>query len=55
MGFYFGLYSVAERFSAILGPLIWGTVVWLMGSFGSWAHRSAMLSMALLLLAGVLV
>jgi UMF1 family MFS transporter len=55
MGFYFGLYSVAERFSAILGPLVWGTVVWLMGSFGPWAHRSAMLSMALLLLAGVLV
>ena len=55
MGFYFGLYSVAERFSAILGPLIWGTVVWLLGSFGPWAHRSAMLSMAVLLFAGLLI
>lgn len=55
MGFYFGLYSVAERFSAILGPLVWGAVVWLLGSFGSWAHRSAMLAMAGLLFAGVLI
>lgn len=55
MGFYFGLYSVAERFSAILGPLIWGTVVWLLGGFGTKAHRSAMLAMALLLLFGVLI
>lgn len=55
MGFYFGLYSVAERFSAIIGPLIWGAVVWLLGGFGSWAHRSAMLAMAVLLLCGALI
>lgn len=55
MGFYFGLYSVAERFSAILGPLIWGAVVWLLAGFGSWAHRSAMLAMALLLFCGALI
>lgn len=55
MGFYFGLYSVAERFSAILGPLIWGAVVWVLGGFGSWAHRSAMLAMALLLFCGALI
>lgn len=55
MGFYFGLYSVAERFSAILGPLVWGAVVWLLAGFGPWAHRSAMLAMALLLLCGALI
>jgi UMF1 family MFS transporter len=55
MGFYFGLYSVAERFSAILGPLIWGTVVWMLGNSGPRAHRSAMLAMAVLLFFGVLI
>ncbi|MBI5921298.1 MAG: MFS transporter [Betaproteobacteria bacterium] len=55
MGLYFGLYSVAERFSAILGPLIWGAVVWLLADYGQWAHRSAMLAMAVLLFAGVWV
>ncbi|MBK9239278.1 MAG: MFS transporter [Acidobacteria bacterium] len=55
MGLYFGLYSVAQRFSAILGPLIWGAVVWALGDYGHWAHRSAMLAMAVLLVAGTLV
>ena len=55
MGFYFGLYSVAERFSAILGPLIWGAIVWLLSGFGSWAHRSAMLAMAVLLFCGAVI
>jgi UMF1 family MFS transporter len=55
MGFYFGLYSVAERFSAILGPLLWGAMVWLLAAAGDWAHRSAMLTMGALLFGGVLI
>lgn len=51
-GHYFGLYAVAERFSAIVGPLLWGGTVALFAGTGTFAYRAAMLSMALLLAAG---
>jgi UMF1 family MFS transporter len=54
-GHYFGLYAVAERFSAIIGPLVWGGTVMALAAAGDAAQRGAMAAMALMVAVGLLI
>jgi len=56
VGRFFGLYSLSGKAAAIVGPLIWGVVVWLLGPMGdSIAYRVAVLALAVLIAAGWIV
>jgi UMF1 family MFS transporter len=52
-GHYFGLYAVAERFSAIIGPLVWGGVVMALAPAEDTGERVAIATMAILLAVGL--
>jgi MFS transporter, UMF1 family len=52
-GHYFGLYAVAERFSAIIGPLLWGGVVMALAPAEETGERVAMATMAIMLAVGL--
>ena len=41
IGEFFGLYSLAGKMASIFGPLVWGSVVWLFNSTGSFKYRAA--------------
>ncbi len=48
---FFGLWGMAVKLSSILGPVTYGAAVWLNGG----AHRSAMLTLALFFIVGLVV
>jgi MFS transporter, UMF1 family len=39
VGEFYGLYGMAIKLSAIIGPLLWGTSVWLFGGFGVYKYH----------------
>ncbi len=51
-GEYFGLYSTFQKFASILGPLVWGLVVFSLKDLGNLKYRWAIASMAALVLLG---
>lgn len=52
-GKFFGLYSFAERFASIIGPLLWGLTTWVFVDYFPWNYRFAALAMALLVLISI--
>lgn len=55
LGGFFGLYSLSGKLAAIVGPLIWGATVHFLSPHGKIAYRVAVLSLALMALAGLVV
>jgi len=55
IGEFFGLYSLSGRFASMIGPLIWGAVVTLAKPLGVNRYRLAVISLILLLIAGLKV
>ncbi len=53
-GTFFGLYVFAERFASIVGPLVWGTVVFLFREQLPLNYRLAAATMALFVLAAII-
>lgn len=51
----FSFYTLAERFSTFLGPLVWGMVTTLLVNIGSDRYRLAILSMTIFLFLGFLI
>ncbi|MEK9155480.1 MAG: MFS transporter [Patescibacteria group bacterium] len=49
-GRYFGIYTIFERASSLLGPLLWSVVIIAFSSYGEWRYRLAVLSLAFLVL-----
>lgn len=47
---YFGIYTIFERASSLLGPMLWSIVIIAFASYGEWRYRFAVLSLALLVL-----
>ena len=41
IGEFFGIYGLAGKFAAILGPLLWGTVVWILQDTEIFKYRAA--------------
>lgn len=56
IGRFFGLYSLSGKTAAIIGPLIWGSVVWSLSKFGSEvAYRGAVCSLSLMIAIGGII
>lgn len=55
VGKFFGLYALTGKAAAVIGPLIWGAVVYFLTPFGdNIRYRSAIFSMALMVAVGML-
>jgi len=54
MGYGFSFYTLAERFATFVGPLTWGAIITL-GGASQLSYRVAIMSMAVFVLAGLLV
>jgi UMF1 family MFS transporter len=54
IGQMFGLFGLAGRFSSILGPIIWGIIVWALSGIGAFRYRIAIASVFLFMFAGYL-
>ncbi len=53
-GAFFGLYTFAERFASVVGPLVWGILVFLFRNNFPTNYRIAMFTMGLLVLFGTI-
>jgi UMF1 family MFS transporter len=54
MTYGFSFYTLAERFSTLLGPLTWGGIIWIMGNNQA-GYQTAIISMTLFVFAGLVV
>lgn len=54
MTYGFSFYTIAERFAALLGPLVWGGIV-LLGNSQPFSYRIAIIAMALFILIGLII
>lgn len=52
---FFGLYYMAGKFAAVLGPLIWGIVVWAFEPLGILKYKIAVFILLLLIIASMFV
>jgi MFS transporter, UMF1 family len=48
LGEFFGLYGLAGKAASILGPLLWGTVVWIFQDTQTFKYRAALTSLLLI-------
>jgi UMF1 family MFS transporter len=56
LGEMLGLYGLAGKFSAVIGPIIYGTIVYLLlDSLGTVAYQIAILSLLSLMIVGYLI
>ncbi|MBI2672890.1 hypothetical protein HYX19_01395, partial [Candidatus Woesearchaeota archaeon] len=51
---FFGLYTFAERFASVVGPLVWGILIFLFKDNFPTNYRIAAFTMGLLVLLGVI-
>ncbi|MFC1597973.1 MFS transporter [Patescibacteria group bacterium] len=54
-GQFFGLYTLSERFASIIGPAVWGLIIFVVPSENSWNYRVAVIAMALFIVVGLLI
>lgn len=54
-GRFFGLYALSDKAAAVIGPLIWGLVVWLGKPLGPLRYRLAVGTLVLFVLGGLLL
>ncbi|WP_139488668.1 MFS transporter [Brevibacillus dissolubilis] len=52
-GQFFGLFAFSGKVSAIVGPLLYGSVTWLLADYGNIASRAALGSLAFLTIIGL--
>ncbi len=55
IGEIYGLYNMGGKFGFILGPLVWGAIVWAFGGFGILKYRIAIGSLLLFLAGGLYI
>jgi len=48
LGEFFGLYGLAGKAASILGPLLWGTVVWVFQDTTTFKYRAALTALLLI-------
>jgi len=53
LGEFFGFYGMAGKIAAIMGPLLWGSVVWLLNDFPILKYRGAVFALLLIALGTV--
>jgi UMF1 family MFS transporter len=54
LGEYMGIYNLTGKFSAVLGPLLWGTTLWLLDPriYGRFAYQVAIGTLLVMVLVG---
>jgi UMF1 family MFS transporter len=55
LGEYFGLYALSGRLAAVIGPIIWGLVIYFGASLGVIRYRLAILALLLMLVTGLII
>jgi len=55
IGFAFGMAGFVGSFSAITGPLIWGTIVWILRPYGILRYKVAISALLLLIIIGYII
>lgn len=55
LNFGFSFYTLAERFSTLIGPLAWGLITSLFLGFGSTRYRIAVIVMAVFVIIGIFI
>ena len=55
IGEFFGLFQMSGRLSAVIGPALWGLTIWALSETGELAYRVALATLAVFLVAGLLV
>jgi MFS transporter, UMF1 family len=55
MGEFFGLYGLTGKCAAIMGPMLWGLITYILDPFGSIKYRVAMLALGILVIAGFFI
>jgi UMF1 family MFS transporter len=55
IGEIYGLYNMGGKFGFILGPLVWGSIVWAFGGLGVLKYRIAIASLLLFLAGGLYI
>jgi len=53
VGEIYGLYNMGGKFGFILGPLVWGTIVWAFGGLGLLKYRIALSSLLFFIAGGL--
>lgn len=53
-GKYFGLYTFAERFASVAGPLVWGIIIWVLAAYDPLNYRIAAVAMGVITLIALL-
>ncbi len=52
-GRFFGLYALSDKAAAVIGPLVWGLIVWVGKPLGPMRYRIAVATLVVFLLAGL--
>ncbi|NLI14922.1 MAG: MFS transporter [candidate division Zixibacteria bacterium] len=55
LGEYFGLYALSGRLAAVVGPIIWGLVIYFAASIGVFKYRLAILALLVMLVVGLVI
>ncbi len=55
LGEFFGIYELAGRFAAVIGPMVWGITLVVLGGSGDLQYRVGILTLMVMLLAGFVV
>ncbi|MDO3408260.1 MFS transporter [Saccharibacillus sp. CPCC 101409] len=53
-GQFFGLFAFSGKLSSVVGPLVYGTVTWVLADYGTAASRAALLSLVVMAVLGLL-
>jgi UMF1 family MFS transporter len=55
LGEFFGLYALSGRLAAVVGPIIWGVIIYMTGSMGPISYKFAVESLFVLMAIGLLI
>lgn len=55
LGEFFGLYALSGRLAAVVGPLIWGTIILFTGSMGTISYKFAAEALFIMMVAGLII
>lgn len=55
LGEYFGLCALSGRLAAVIGPIIWGTIIYFTESYGQISYKLAVESLFIMMVIGIII
>ena len=55
LGEYFGLYALSGRLAAVVGPLIWGAIIYFTSSLGALSYKLAVEALFIMMVVGIII